>query len=464
MQHSNYNMAYGEKPAPVFSIKYPTGGKAVVASGGEKEGSLLQLFDALGRLGLKIETVDENNPPRFTIAGFTFELTTDKKIIFRSENESVGVYAGVNVNVAASNKVSIRGNNRSEIVVGAGQAGEADGKIIINALRGLLDLYSGENVHIGANKDIGLTAGVNIGGVARDIFLGRKYLPGSGMEFEENFGLFTDILTQRIEVPNDYRSWSYELSPNTLVVFKERTEQLTLSLKPIVETRTQFVLPKTYHFLLEVGSVTPTVTWMRDVKWVSGVPPTVTANKTYEVIVQEGVARYYEADTSTKQELTYQLDVTSLSISTGNNRTLTTEPVTIVSQLSAKTYNNTNSVKVAYINGSQYLTITSGEANITSVTLTGNTDDNSRSAEADVFVSRDGTTWEYLHTTGVFENRLSAPTERTVEFQEPVQFIRFAKSSSPYISIGAIQVTYVGEVMTFTASVPEPMIEEEGEW
>ncbi len=140
------------------------------------------------------------------------------------------------------------------------------------------------------------------------------------------------------------------------------------------------------------------------------------------------------------------VDITAWSGSTGAQTIYNANGITITAYVQTKTYNNTGSTKVGYISGTNYLIVRSTSANITSITLTGNTDDNTKTVSAVVETSANGSTWANYTTSsiGTFSNRKSTPTAKTIDFETPQQYVRFSKSSSSYISIGAVSVTKSG--------------------
>ena len=129
---------------------------------------------------------------------------------------------------------------------------------------------------------------------------------------------------------------------------------------------------------------------------------------------------------------------------TGNKTaTLADATITINAYIQSKTYNNVGSTKVAYISGGNYLRFSASSACITSIVLTGNTDDNSKSEALTYQTSSDGSTWSSATAvSGTFSKRTTTPTTCTVNFGSAVQYVRFVKSSSAYISIGHVSVTY----------------------
>jgi len=91
----------------------------------------------------------------------------------------------------------------------------------------------------------------------------------------------------RIVVENDVLS--QVLAPNTLYIFTERTNNLTLTLgTPITGKASE------YHFLLPIGSPAPSIDIPLDWDWNGGSEPSWSANKTYEVSIMENVAAYFE--------------------------------------------------------------------------------------------------------------------------------------------------------------------------
>lgn len=140
-------------------------------------------------------------------------------------------------------------------------------------------------------------------------------------------------------------------------------------------------------------------------------------------------------------ESPYNLDITSAFSSTGN-QSKNDGTVTISGYIQSKKYNNVESTKVAYLDGSYYLTVSATSACITSITVTANTDDNSNTHEVAYQTSADGSSWSASTNMGTCANRRSAPTSRTANFSPAVQYVRFTKGGSNKISVGAISITY----------------------
>jgi len=142
----------------------------------------------------------------------------------------------------------------------------------------------------------------------------------------------------------------------------------------------------------------------------------------------------------------YSLDITSYSWGGSGNKTANDGTITIGAYIQSKTYNNSSSTAVAYISGQNYLTVSATSACITSISLTGNTDDNSKTVLLSYQTSENGSVWsDAIEMTNAFSNRKSTPTNDAVNFETAVRYVRFVKSSSNYVSIGAITVTYGSE-------------------
>lgn len=138
----------------------------------------------------------------------------------------------------------------------------------------------------------------------------------------------------------------------------------------------------------------------------------------------------------------YNLDITSYEWGGTGNKSANDGTVTISGYIQSKTYNNTGSTKVAYLDGSNYLTISATSACITSITVTANTDNNSNKHEIAYQTSTDGSSWSASTNIGTCANRKSAPTSLTANFSPAVQYVRFTKGGSNSISVGAISITY----------------------
>ena len=138
----------------------------------------------------------------------------------------------------------------------------------------------------------------------------------------------------------------------------------------------------------------------------------------------------------------YNLDITSYDWGGTGNKSANDGTVTISGYIQSKTYNNTGSTKVAYLDGSNYLTISATSACITSITVTANTDNNSNKHEIAYQTSTDGSSWSASTNIDTCANRKSAPTSLTANFSPAVQYVRFTKGGSNSISVGAISITY----------------------
>lgn len=163
--------------------------------------------------------------------------------------------------------------------------------------------------------------------------------------------------------------------------------------------------------------------------------------------LQETLDRKVEV--AADKTLTTTVDAPTHEGKSGSYQTIVEEPITVRGKLTSKTYGNTSSVKVIYVNGGETLNIDAPRGHLLAVTLTGCTDDNTREQPLNVEVSADGETWETyaaMPETEPFANRKAEPTTVTLEFDEPVSHLRFAKPSSSYISLGFLSVTHVREV------------------
>ena len=138
----------------------------------------------------------------------------------------------------------------------------------------------------------------------------------------------------------------------------------------------------------------------------------------------------------------YNLDITSYAWGGTENKSANDGTVTISGYIQSKTYNNTGSTIVAYLDGSNYLTVSATSACITSITVTANTDNNSNEHEIAYQTSTDGSSWSASTNIGKCANRKSAPTSQTANFSPAVQYVRFTKGGSNSISVGAISITY----------------------
>ena len=152
----------------------------------------------------------------------------------------------------------------------------------------------------------------------------------------------------------------------------------------------------------------------------------------------------------------YDLDITSYAWGGTGNKSANDGTVTISGYIQGKTYNNTGSTKVAFLDGSNYLTVSATSACITSITVTANTDNNSNAHEIAYQTSADGSSWSASTNIGTCANRQSAPTSRTANFSPAVRYVRFTKGGSNSMSVGAISVTYSsGVTYTVTAATED---------
>lgn len=153
--------------------------------------------------------------------------------------------------------------------------------------------------------------------------------------------------------------------------------------------------------------------------------------------------------------VTDSYNVTAWSGGTGSKTfKMANDAITVTAYIQAKTYDNTSSTKVAYVDGSNMLVFTATSACINSITLTGNTDDNSNTRKIKYATSTDGTTWgDYVTLNETFSSRRSTPDARTVSFATPVQYVRFLKAETNNISIGSISISItVSEDPSISAS------------
>lgn len=102
-----------------------------------------------------------------------------------------------------------------------------------------------------------------------------------------------------IIVPNadqdDTPITSQTLAPNTLYVFTDRTNNLTLTLgEPLVGKVSE------YHFIIIAGATAPTVTYPDGITWNGGNAPTIAANKIYEISILGNIAAFFEVEPATQ--------------------------------------------------------------------------------------------------------------------------------------------------------------------
>ena len=138
--------------------------------------------------------------------------------------------------------------------------------------------------------------------------------------------------------------------------------------------------------------------------------------------------------------------VTEWTGSTGNKSfNMLDNVVTVNAYIQSKTYNNTNSQNVAYVDGSNMLRFTATSACISSITLTANTDNNSNTKTIKYATSDDGSTWsDYTTPADTYSPRNSTPSTHTINFATPVQYVRFLQGDNNAISVGVITVTTSG--------------------
>jgi hypothetical protein len=102
-----------------------------------------------------------------------------------------------------------------------------------------------------------------------------------------------------IIVPNadqdDTPVTSQILAPNTLYVFTDRTNDLTLTLgEPLVGKVSE------YHCFIVAGETAPTVHYPDGITWNGGNAPTIAANKIYEISILGNVAAFFEVEPATQ--------------------------------------------------------------------------------------------------------------------------------------------------------------------
>ena len=97
----------------------------------------------------------------------------------------------------------------------------------------------------------------------------------------------------RIVVENDVLS--QVLAPNTLYIFTERTNNLTLTLgEPLVGKVSE------YHCFIVAGATAPTVTYPDGIMWNGGNAPTIAAGKIYEISILGNIAARFEVEPATQ--------------------------------------------------------------------------------------------------------------------------------------------------------------------
>ncbi len=85
------------------------------------------------------------------------------------------------------------------------------------------------------------------------------------------------------------------LAPNTLYIFTDRTNNLTLTLgEPLTGKVAE------YHCLIIAGATAPTITYPNGITWNGGNPPTIAANYIYELSILESVAAFFEVEPITQ--------------------------------------------------------------------------------------------------------------------------------------------------------------------
>lgn len=93
--------------------------------------------------------------------------------------------------------------------------------------------------------------------------------------------------TPQMTIPNT--TASQELAPNTVYLFENRTNNLTLTLgTPLAGQNNE------YHFFVVVGATAPTLTYPVGISWNGGSAPTIATGKTYEFSINNNVAAYFE--------------------------------------------------------------------------------------------------------------------------------------------------------------------------
>lgn len=99
--------------------------------------------------------------------------------------------------------------------------------------------------------------------------------------------ILSNVGTPQLTVPNT--TATQELASNTVYLFESRTNNLTLTLgTPIAGQNNE------YHFFLFVGATAPSITYPAGISWNGGSAPTITANKNYEISINNNIAAYFE--------------------------------------------------------------------------------------------------------------------------------------------------------------------------
>ena len=106
-------------------------------------------------------------------------------------------------------------------------------------------------------------------------------------------GDYNDLLnkptigTPEYTIPNT--TTTQELASNTVYLFESRTNNLTLTLgTPIAGQNNE------YHFFVFVGATAPSITYPSGISWNGGSAPTITANKNYEISINNNIAAFFE--------------------------------------------------------------------------------------------------------------------------------------------------------------------------
>ena len=99
--------------------------------------------------------------------------------------------------------------------------------------------------------------------------------------------ILDNVGTPQMTIPNT--TATQELASNTVYLFESRTNNLTLTLgTPIAGQNNE------YHFFLFVGATAPSITYPAGISWNGGSAPTITANKNYEISINNNIAAYFE--------------------------------------------------------------------------------------------------------------------------------------------------------------------------
>lgn len=102
------------------------------------------------------------------------------------------------------------------------------------------------------------------------------------------------------EIEND--ETDVTLEPDSMYIFKARTEDLELSLGEKKEDK-----PNEYHLIIQFatpneGETIPTITWPSGLLWATGFTPTFEGGATYEISILNGTAMFNEAKAPEAEE------------------------------------------------------------------------------------------------------------------------------------------------------------------